>query len=50
MKARPSVLWCYKKELGFSRCVCVMVNVGRKGRGHTVCGRGEEYNHEMNFY
>ena len=21
IKARPSVLWCYKKELGFSRCV-----------------------------
>lgn len=21
VKARPSVLWCYKKELHFSRCV-----------------------------
>src|SRR5258708_23882948 len=21
VSARPSVLWCYKKELGFSRCV-----------------------------
>ena len=20
VKARPAVLWCYKKELGFSRC------------------------------
>ena len=25
VKARPSVLWCYKKDLGFSRCVCVFV-------------------------
>lgn len=23
VKARPSVLWCYKKELGFSRCVWI---------------------------
>lgn len=23
VKTRPSVLWCYKKELGFSRCVYV---------------------------
>lgn len=23
VRARPSVLWCYKKDLGFSRCVCV---------------------------
>ena len=22
VKARPSVLWCYKKDLGFSTCVC----------------------------
>ena len=22
VKARPSVLWCYSKELGFSTCVC----------------------------
>ncbi len=21
VKARPSVLWCYKKELGFTTCV-----------------------------
>ena len=26
VKARPSVLWCYKKDLGFSRCVCVMLD------------------------
>jgi N-acetyltransferase 10 len=27
VSARPSVLWCYKKELGFTRCVhavCVL--------------------------
>ena len=24
VKARPTVLWCYKKELGFSRYICLI--------------------------
>jgi N-acetyltransferase 10 len=24
VKARPSVLWCYKKDLYLSRCVCLL--------------------------
>lgn len=38
VKARPSVLWCYSKELGFSTCVprvqpaCALrVSLGRAG-------------------
>jgi hypothetical protein len=32
VKARPSVLWCYKKELALSRCAwCVTVCVCRGG-------------------
>ena len=26
VKARPSVLWCYKKELGFSRYILCLFN------------------------
>ena len=33
VKARPSVLWCYKKELGFSRCE----GVAAANEGYSVC-------------
>ena len=38
LKARPSVLWCYNKELGFSTCVCDSVTAPAacaRGRGLT---------------
>ena len=33
VKARPSVLWCYKKELDFSRCE----GVAAANEGYSVC-------------
>ena len=33
VRARPSVLWCYKKELGFSTCVCARIPAMRALRG-----------------
>jgi tRNA(Met) C34 N-acetyltransferase TmcA len=36
VKARPSVLWCYNKELGFSTCVGAPRGVGARARSEAV--------------